>query len=110
MKNIITLTPSAETHLDQLLKANPGQSLCVSINNKGCSGHSYDYTWVDPAALSTLDEKIVLPNGVLSIRADSVMRVLGSTLDYATTNFSNQLVWTNPQATNSCGCGKSVSF
>jgi iron-sulfur cluster assembly accessory protein len=110
VKQIITLTSTAETHINKLLETNPNLSLCVSINNKGCSGHSYDYSWVEPTALTSADEKIVLPNGVLSIRANSVMRLLGSTLDFESTSFGQQLIWHNPQATNSCGCGKSVSF
>lgn len=110
MSKIITLTDSAQRHIETLLANNTASVLMVSINNKGCSGHSYDYSFVDEAQLAPFDEKVALTNGVLAIRADSIIRVLGSTLDVEHNSLEEKFVWHNPQATNTCGCGKSMSF
>ena len=110
MKSIITVTDSARDHLNLLLATSHNQVLLISLNNKGCSGHSYDYSWVDKSSLGKFDELMEFDNGTVAIKSSSVMQLLGSTLDYTSDIFESKLVWTNPQATGVCGCGKSVSF
>lgn len=110
MKNIITLTDQAQQHIESLLEHSEQKVLLVSLNNKGCSGHSYEYTFSTETQLSIFDEKIQLVNGVLAVKANSVMKLLGSTLDVESSLVEQKFKWKNPQVTNSCGCGKSVSF
>ena len=110
MSNVITLTPAAEQHINSLFNKVTESVLMISINNKGCSGHSYDYKFVTEDSLSAFDERVQLANGVLAIQANSIMRVLGSTLDVEHNSFEEKFVWHNPHATNTCGCGKSMSF
>ena len=110
MKSIITVTDSAKAHLNSLLASGNNQVLLISLNNKGCSGHGYDYSWVDKGSLGKFDELMEFDNGIVAIKSSSVMHLLGSTLDYTSDIFESKLIWANPQATGVCGCGKSVSF
>ena len=110
MKPVVELTASAEAHINSLLESSPEKAFVVSVDNKGCSGHSYVYKLCDAASIGKFDERVPLTNGVFVVAASSVLKLLGSKLDYTQNVFGNSFVWTNPQATNTCGCGKSVSF
>jgi iron-sulfur cluster assembly protein len=110
MKDVVELSTNAKQHINSLLKQSDKKAFVVSLDNRGCSGHSYVYTLCDETEISKFDERLPLEEGVFVVRAESVLRVLGSQLDYASNLLGNRFVWTNPQAVNACGCGKSVSF
>lgn len=110
MKNVISLTPQAQEHLNNILAEASQKVFFISIDNKGCSGHSYNYQLCDKSHLSKFDEIIELENGTIAIKSESVMKLLGSTLGIESDVFGNKFVWTNPHVSNVCGCGKSVSF
>jgi len=110
MKNAISLTSAAEQHINEILKNSQQKVFLVSIDNKGCSGHSYVYELCNQEQLGKFDETVDLEAGLLAIKASSVMRLLGSTLGVENNEFGQQFVWTNPQVSGTCGCGKSVSF
>lgn len=110
MTSPIEITASAQKQLNQLLINNPGKSILVSVNNKGCSGHSYQWDLVDPQDLKTFDEKITLDEGIFAIAASSMLKLWGSTLDYHSDRFGSQFVWQNPNVKNTCGCGESIGF
>ena len=110
MKQAITLTASAQQHIEQLLKSHPGQHLRVGLNNKGCGGNSYQYDLIQESDINKFDEKITLDGGILVIEARSLLNLLGSTLDWQQTDLGAQFVWDNPNVTLKCGCGVSVGF
>lgn len=107
-KELITITPAAAQHLHGILKNNPGKSIKVSIDAKGCAGHRYRYDLVDAAA--PLDIAIEADWGILLLDAKSSMYLIGSTLDMKIDGFNSNLVWNNPWAVDSCGCGESFSL
>jgi len=110
MKQAIQLTEAAQSHLNHLLATHPGKHIRVCLNNKGCSGHSYAWDMIDESDIKKFDEKINLVGGVLVIEANSLLNLLGSTLDWQKSQFGEQLVWSNPNVKNMCGCGESVGF
>jgi iron-sulfur cluster assembly protein len=110
MKQAIQITESAQTHLNHLIVLNPGKHIRVSLNNKGCSGHSYVWDIIDQSDIKRFDEKINLVGGFLVIEAHSLLNLLGSTLDWQSAQFGEQFVWSNPNVKNMCGCGESVGF
>jgi len=107
MTDVITITQPARDYINQRC-SNGRYLMSIKINNKGCSGHSYEYGLVEPVAVGKFDEVIAWDGGGVSINAASVMHLLGSTLDLKTTIMENYLVWTNPHAVDTCGCG--ISF
>ena len=110
MKAAVTILPSAWSYLNQLFEGEPGRVLRVYLSSKGCSGNSYEYEWLPENELGRYDDVQTLSGGKFAIRADSVLNLLGSELDYEATPFSQGLVWKNPLVKNTCGCGKSVGF
>lgn len=107
---LLTITPVAECKLQSLLAENPSQHICVSLNNKGCSGHSYDWKLISEDQIQKFDHQVNLGSGKFVIRANSVLKLWGSTLDHVADHISEQFVWNNPNVTVTCGCGHSVGF
>jgi iron-sulfur cluster assembly protein len=44
------------------------------------------------------------------VKADAILFLLGSTIDYETTRLSSRFVFRNPNQTDACGCGESVTI
>ena len=110
MRSAVDITDRAKTHIASILANNPGKHLRVSINNKGCSGHKYEYELRDWDDRAKFDETVDWDDGRLVIDGTSLMALLGSELDLQTTQFESQLVWHNPMAVNACGCGESFQL
>ena len=110
MRAAVTLTESAQAHIADILANNPGKHLRVSINNRGCSGHKYEYELRDWDDRARFDEVVDWPGGRLVIDGASLMALIGSELDLQSTQFESQLVWRNPMAVNACGCGESFQL
>ena len=82
--------------------------LRVGVTNGGCAGMEYvmDYA----KAPEPLDE-VVEDNGVtILIDAKAVLFILGSEIDYETTLLHEKFVFRNPNQTDACGCGESVTI
>lgn len=110
MKNAVDITDAAKDYIANLLESNPGKHLRVSINNKGCSGHKYQYDLADRGSENPMDELVDWPTGRLVIDGPSLLGLIGSRLDLKTNKFESQLVWENPMAINQCGCGESFQL
>lgn len=84
---------------------NGGRLLRIGVKTKGCSGLSYDLTWVDAAGPG---DEVVTDNGVtILVDRKATLFLIGSTMDYETTPFSQGFSFTNPNEKGRCGCGES---
>lgn len=86
-------------------KAQAGMLLRISVNTKGCSGLSYDMTWVPEAGLG--DE--VVRDHELTVLVDrkASLFLIGSTMDYEMKALTSGFTFTNPNEKGRCGCGES---
>lgn len=109
-KEPITLTLAAEEYIAEILEKNPGKAFFISVNGKGCAGYKYDYELVDIDAINSEDDVIERSWGKVVIDAASTIFILGSTLNLKEDLWSTELVWFNPMATSTCGCGTSFSI
>lgn len=110
MNSVITVTPAAAHYVSEILTANPQTSLLVGYDNRGCSGHKYTFELIPQLNNHAQGEVVAVSAGDIVVHNASIMGLLGSVLDLVTTEFESQLVWTNPQATDSCGCGASFKL
>lgn len=108
-RDIVIITDAAKSYINQRCDG-VNTVVSVRINGKGCSGHSYEYTLVDPLTVGPIDELITWPGGGLMISALSIMHMVGSRLDVRTSIMEEVLVWDNPSAVDHCGCGESFSL
>jgi iron-sulfur cluster assembly protein len=105
---IVTLTEPAAERVKELIAAGEKPYLRVGVKNGGCAGLEYVLAYAD--APEKYDE-LVEDRGVnIVVAADSVLFLLGSQVDYETTRLASRFVFRNPNETDACGCGESVTI
>jgi iron-sulfur cluster assembly protein len=106
-KAAVTLTPSAEARVAELMAKAPEGAIGVKLSTprRGCSGLAYSVDYV--TAEAKFDEKIVTPGGVFYIDGASVLYLVGSVMDWREDDFTAGFVFENPNARGACGCGES---
>ena len=105
---LVTLTDAAAERVREIMSDKGAGYLRVGVRNGGCAGMEYVMDYVDEP--SDLDE-IVEDNGVkIVVDAKAVLFLLGSVVDYETTMLHEKFVFRNPNETDACGCGESVTI
>ncbi len=105
---LVTLTDAAAERVKEIMSENGNGYLRVGVKNGGCAGMEYVMDYV--AAPETLDE-VVEDNGVkVVVDAKAVLFLLGAVVDYETTTLHEKFVFRNPNQTDACGCGESVTI
>ena len=106
---MITLTDSAASKVAQLLEAEGAteMALRVAVKSGGCSGFSYDMYFDSDIA----SDDLTLTFGAVRVVVDpaSAPMLEGASLDYKDGLTEQGFSISNPNATRSCGCGKSFS-
>lgn len=104
----VFVTPQAAGHLAAQLEKHAGAvAVRLTVERSGCSGLSYR---IDPADAIRDGDAVFESNGVrIAVDAASLPYVQGTTLDLAHEGLARRLRIDNPNASESCGCGKSFS-
>jgi iron-sulfur cluster assembly protein len=105
---IVSLTEAAADRVRELMIDAPDKYLRVGVKNGGCAGMEYvmDYA-VEPSAL----DEIVEDQGVkIVVDSKAVLFLIGSVVDFETNALSAKFVFRNPNQTDACGCGESVTL
>ena len=105
----LTLTPSAEARIANLMKDAPADAIGVKLSTprRGCSGLAYSVDYISSA--NPMDEKVATPGGDLYIDGPSLLYLIGSRMDWVEDDFTAGFVFNNPNAKGSCGCGESFT-
>ena len=105
---IVTLTDAAAARVREVMEKGGKPYLRVGVNNGGCAGMEYT---MDYAEAPEAYDELVEDRGVqILVKADAVMFLLGSEIDYETTRLASKFVFRNPNQTDACGCGESVTI
>ena len=107
---VVTLTEAAATRVRELM-ANadrPCVGLRVGIKNGGCAGQEYTFAYAE--SVEPLDEVVEDKGAVVLIEPKAVLFLVGSEIDFETTRMSSKFVFRNPNETDACGCGESVTI
>lgn len=105
---IVTLTEAAAARVREIMASGEKPYLRLGVKNGGCAGMEYVMEYAD--APDAYDE-VVEDQGVkIVIAADSVLFLLGAKLDYEATRLASKFVFRNPNETDACGCGESVTI
>lgn len=105
---IVTLTETAADRVKAIIAAGQMPYLRVGVVNGGCAGMEYLLEYAD--APDALDELVEDQGVQILVKADAILFLLGSTIDYETTRLSSRFVFRNPNQTDACGCGESVTI
>ncbi len=105
---VVTLSPAAAERVKAIMAETDKPYLRVGVKNGGCAGMEYVMEYAD--APEALDE-IVEDQGVkILIKANAILFLIGSTIDHETTRLSSKFTFNNPNQTDACGCGESVTI
>ena len=107
---VVTLTERAADRVKAIMDRaeKPYAGLRVGVKNGGCAGQEYLLEYAETAA--ALDE-VVEDQGVrILIDPKAVLFLIGTTIDYETTTLASKFVFRNPNETDACGCGESVTI
>jgi iron-sulfur cluster assembly accessory protein len=104
----VTMTERAALRIGQILQAEPGAMLRVSVLGGGCSGFQYRFD-VDR---NRADDDIVVARAGANVLIDTVslQYLAGSEIDFVDDLIGASFKVNNPQAKASCGCGTSFSL
>ena len=107
---VVSLTPAAADRVREIIarSESPIAGLRVGAKNGGCAGQEYvlDYAKsVDP-----LDEVVTDQDVTILVQPSAVLFLLGTVIDYEVTRLSSKFVFRNPNQTDACGCGESVTI
>jgi iron-sulfur cluster assembly protein len=103
---LVRLSDSAAERLRQLYnKGQSGNLLRISVKTTGCSGLSYDMSWVSEPA--TTDE-VINDNGLqILVDRKASLFLVGTVMNYETQGLGAGFTFTNPNEKGRCGCGES---
>ena len=102
----VTLTEDAARHIAEIIgEPNPeGKGLRIYIETGGCSGMSYA---MEISARKTGDEQFSAHGVKLFVEERGLVYLAGSVIDYKDGLTGAGFRITNPNAKQTCGCGKS---
>ncbi len=105
---LVTLTDEAATRVREILDERGEGYLRVGVKNGGCAGMEYMMDYV--SEISPLDEVVEDKDVQIVVDAKAVLFILGSVVDYETTILHSKFLFKNPNQTDACGCGESVTI
>lgn len=105
---LVTLTDAAAARVKELLEERDSGYLRVGVKNGGCAGMEYGMDYV--SEISPLDELVEDKEVQIVVDAKAVLFILGSVIDYETEILHSKFVFRNPNQTDACGCGESVTI
>ncbi|ABS64862.1 iron-sulfur cluster assembly accessory protein [Parvibaculum lavamentivorans DS-1] len=106
----ITLTEIAAARMKEIMAASSGKYIGVRIGvkNGGCAGMEYTMEYAED--VKPLDEVVEDRDVKILIDPKAILFLLGTEMDYSEEKFSAGFRFNNPNQTDACGCGESVSI
>jgi iron-sulfur cluster assembly protein len=107
---VVTLTERAAERVREIMaKAEkPYAGLRVGVKNGGCAGQEYVLEYAESA--NPLDEVVEDKGVTILIEPKAVLFLIGTEIDYEVTQLAAKFVFRNPNETDACGCGESVTI
>ena len=107
---VVTLTEAAAARVREIMdRAEQAHSgLRVGVKNGGCAGQEYVLEYA--AAANPLDEVVEDKGVTILIDPKAVLFLIGTEIDYETSRLASKFIFRNPNETDACGCGESVTI
>ena len=107
---IVSLTEAAAQRVREIMaKAEkPYVGLRVGVKNGGCAGQEYVLEYAEAA--QPLDEVVEDKGVTILVEPKAVLFLIGTEIDYEVSKLSAKFVFRNPNETDACGCGESVTI
>jgi iron-sulfur cluster assembly protein len=107
---VVRLTEAAAQRIRDIMQKSDGRyiGVRVGVKNAGCAGMSYT---MDYAESQTPLDEVIEDKGVrILIDPKAVMFLVGTEMDFKRDKLAERFVFSNPNQTEACGCGESVTI
>ncbi|AWX94492.1 iron-sulfur cluster assembly accessory protein [Paracoccus mutanolyticus] len=107
-KSPVSITPAAERQIARLMAAQSASGLRIGLKKGGCAGMEYTME----AGPDPRPRRRGGRHGAarVLIAPTAQMFLFGTEIDYESGLLESGFKFRNPNVTDSCGCGESVSF
>jgi iron-sulfur cluster assembly protein len=107
---VVTLTERAAERVQEIMaKAEqPYIGLRVGVKNGGCAGQEYVLEYAETA--QPLDEVVEDKGVTILVEPKAVLFLVGTEIDYEVGKLAAKFTFRNPNETDACGCGESVTI
>ncbi|HET9159605.1 MAG TPA: iron-sulfur cluster assembly accessory protein [Caulobacteraceae bacterium] len=107
---VVTLTDRAAARVREIMDRaeKPYAGLRVGVKNGGCAGQEYLIEYAETA--DPLDEVVEDKGVTILVDPKAVLFLIGTEIDYETSKLAAKFVFRNPNETDACGCGESVTI
>jgi iron-sulfur cluster assembly protein len=107
---VVTLSEAAAERVREIMSKaeKPYAGLRVGVKNGGCAGQEYVLEYA--AEAGPLDEVVEDKGVTILVEPKAVLFLIGTEIDYEVTKLSAKFVFRNPNETDACGCGESVTI
>ena len=105
---VVTLTDAAAGRVRELMEGQGKAGLRIGIKNGGCAGQEYTFAFADE--IGPLDEVVTDKGATVVVDPKAILFLIGTEIDFETTKLASKFVFRNPNQTDACGCGESVTI
>ena len=107
---VVSLTEAAAEQVKAIMSRadKPYAGLRVGVKQGGCAGQEYVLSYAEEAG--PIDEVITDKGVTILIEPKAVLYLVGTVIDFETTALASKFVFINPNETDACGCGESVTI
>lgn len=107
---VVTISERAAAQMTKIMgnADNDYIGVRIGVKNGGCAGMEYTLDYADDKA--ALDEEVTSEGVRILIDPKAILFLLGTRIDYVTEKLSSRFVFENPNQTDACGCGESVTI
>lgn len=107
---VVTLTDAAAARVKEIMDRADDTyvGLRVGVKNGGCAGQEYVFEYAKEKG--PIDEVVEDKGVTILIEPKAVLFLIGTEIDYEITKLSSKFVFHNPNETDACGCGESVTI
>ena len=108
--NLLTLTPNAINRLRDINTNSSSDHTAVKlgVKNAGCAGMAYTMDYINE--IKENDEVVIIDDLTLVIDPKAILFLLGTEMDYEESTLNSGFIFNNPNQTDACGCGESVTL
>ena len=112
---VVSLTEGAAERVREIMgqprkdgAEKPYAGLRVGVKNGGCAGQEYVLEYAEAA--NPLDEVVEDKGVTILVEPKAVLFLIGTVIDYDVSRLAAKFVFRNPNETDACGCGESVTI
>ena len=107
---VVTLSDAAAARVTEIMgrAEKPYAGLRVGVKNGGCAGQEYLLEYAEAA--NALDEVVEDKGVTILVDPKAVLFLIGTEVDYEVSRLAAKFTFRNPNQTDACGCGESVTI